>query len=116
LEVKIYHNSRCSKSRQTFALLEEQGISPIVIEYLKTPPDAKTIRHLLDLLNLEPRQLMRVKEAEYKEQNLGDKTLSDDQLIQAMIVTPKLIERPIVVVDDKKAAIGRPPENVLALF
>ena len=116
MEVKIYHNSKCSKSRQTFALLEERGISPVVIEYLKTPPDAKTIKHLLKLLHYSPRQLMRTKEAEYKEQNLGDESLSADQLIQAMIDTPKLIERPIVVVDDKKAVIGRPPENVLDII
>jgi len=113
LEVKIFHNSKCSKSRQTFLLLEAHGIKPIVVEYLKTPPDAATIRHLLTLLNYSPRQLMRTKEAEYKENNLNDETLTNDQLIQAMIDIPKLIERPIVVVDDKKAVIGRPPENVL---
>ena len=116
LEVKIFHNSKCSKSRQTFSILEEKGISPVVIEYLKTPPDAKTIKHLLELLDFSPRQLMRVKEPEYKEQNLSDDSLTDDQLIQAMIDTPKLIERPIVVVDDKNAVIGRPPENVLEII
>lgn len=116
MQVKIYHNSKCSKSRQTFALLEEHGITPIVIEYLKTPPNAETIQQLLNMLNLSPRQLMRIKEAEYKEQNLGDVALTDAQLIQAMINTPKLIERPIVVVDDKKAVIGRPPENVLEII
>ena len=116
LEVKIFHNSKCSKSRQTFALLEERGIKPIVIEYLKTPPDEETIRHLLKLLNLSPRQLMRTNESEYKEKSLNDESLTEAQLIQAMIEIPKLIERPIVVVDDKKAVIGRPPENVLAII
>ena len=117
MEVKIFHNSRCSKSRQTFALLEEQGISPTVIEYLKNPPDAKTIKHLLKLLGFSSaRQLMRTKETEYKEQQLDDESLTEDQLIEAMIKTPKLIERPIVVVDDKKAVIGRPPENVLQII
>jgi len=116
LQVTIYHNSKCSKSRQTLALLEEQGISPSVVEYLKVPPDVNTIQHLLKLLSYTPRQLMRTKETEYKEQNLGDESLSDTQLIQAMINTPKLIERPIVVVDGKKAVIGRPPENVLEII
>lgn len=116
MDVKIYHNAKCSKSRQTFALLEENGITPVVIEYLKTPPDAATIGHLLDLLGLSARQLMRTKEPEYKAQNLADASLSEAQLVQAMVDTPKLMERPIVVVDGKKAVIGRPPENVLAII
>ena len=116
MKVTIYHNPRCSKSRQTLALLEDQGIQPDVVEYLKTPPTQETINHLLDLLNLEPRELMRKNEDEYKTLNLANTELSRDDLISAMHENSKLIERPIVVVDDKKAAIGRPPESVLDLL
>ncbi len=116
MEVAIFHNSKCSKSRQTFSLLEDNGITPIVVEYLKTPPSTETIQHLLKLLGYSARELMRTKETEYKEQNLADASLTEAQLIQAMVNTPKLIERPIVVVDDKKAVIGRPPENVLSII
>ena len=114
-KISIYHNPRCSKSRQTLALLEENGIVPEVILYLDNPPSEKTISELLKSLKLTPRELMRTKEAEYKEQNLGDEILSDKALIKAMRNTPKLIERPIVV-NGKKAAIGRPPENVLEII
>lgn len=116
MQVTIYHNSRCSKSRQTFAILQERGIEPEVVEYLKTPPDFSTIEHLLNLLAISPRDLMRKNEAEYKDNNLSNPDLSDAQLIQAMVDYPKLIERPIVVVDDKKAVIGRPPETVLEII
>lgn len=109
---KIYHNPRCSKSRETLKLLQDKGIEPEIILYLETPPDAKTLKDLLKKLGLKPRELMRTKEAEYKEQGLNDPELSDDALIEAMIATPKLIERPIVV-NGKKAALGRPPEQVL---
>lgn len=115
MSVTIYHNPRCSKSRQTLALLQEHGIEPTIIEYLKTPPDAETLRRLLDALGLSPRELMRRKEKEYKELGLDDPSLSDDDLIQAMIEHPRLIERPIVVTD-KGVAIGRPPENVLKVL
>ena len=111
----LYHNPRCSKSRQTLQLLQEKGLEPEVVEYLKTPPDAPTLEKILDMLGLEPRQLMRTKEAEYKELGLDDPSLSREQLIQAMVATPKLIERPILV-KDGKAAIGRPPEQVLELL
>lgn len=116
LNVTIYHNPRCSKSRQTLALLEEQGIKPTVVEYLKAAPNRETIEHLLNLLKMTPRELMRKGEDEYKALNLSNDELSKDALIEAMHKTPKLIERPIVVVDDKAAAIGRPPESVLALL
>ncbi|MCP5013990.1 MAG: arsenate reductase (glutaredoxin) [Ketobacter sp.] len=112
---KIYHNPRCSKSRETLQLLKDQGIEPEVVLYLETPPDAKTIATLLKQLGLKPRELMRTKEAEYKEQGLNNPDLSDDQLIKAMVNTPKLIERPIVVNGDK-AALGRPPEQVLEIL
>jgi arsenate reductase len=86
-----------------------------IIEYLKTPPDAQTLKDILSKLGIQPRQLMRTKEAIYKELNLDDESLTDDQLINAMIENPKLIERPIVV-KDGKVAVGRPPENVLSIL
>ncbi|MES9873956.1 MAG: arsenate reductase (glutaredoxin) [Candidatus Sedimenticola sp. 20ELBAFRAG] len=115
MSVEIYHNPRCSKSRQTLQLLQDQGVEPEITEYLKTPPDAATLEKILDMLGLEPRDLMRKKEAEYKEAGLDNTELSREQLIQAMIDHPKLIERPIVI-KDGKAAIGRPPETVLDLL
>ena len=111
----IYHNPRCSKSRQTLELLHEKNIEPEVVEYLKNPPSREQLLEILDMLGLEPRQLMRTKEPEYREQGLDDESLSRDQLIEAMLATPKLIERPIVV-NNGKAAIGRPPESVLDIF
>ena len=111
----IYHNPRCSKSRQTLQLLNDNNEEAEVVEYLKTPPDAKTLKDILGKLGLKPRQLMRTKEDIYKELNLADESLSDDQLIEAMIKNPKLIERPIVV-KDGKVAVGRPPENVLSIL
>ncbi|MCM8920777.1 MAG: arsenate reductase (glutaredoxin) [Candidatus Thiodiazotropha sp. (ex Lucinoma kastoroae)] len=115
MSIEIYHNPRCSKSRQTLQLLQENGIKPDVVEYLKTPPDKETLKHILDLLGLEPRELMRKKENEYKEQQLDNPQLSRDQLIEAMIAHPKLIERPIVI-KDGKAVLGRPPEKILDIL
>jgi arsenate reductase len=113
--VTIYHNPRCSKSRQTLELLRARGIEPQVIHYLDTPPDAATLERLLQLLGLEPRELMRRKEAEYAELGLDDPALTREQLIAAMAAHPRLIERPIVVAGGK-AALGRPPESVLTLL
>jgi len=113
--VTIYHNPRCSKSRQTLTLLEEQGAQLSIIKYLETPPSAAQLQKILTLLALAPRQLIRIKEAEYKALGLDDESLSNDELIAAMVATPKLIERPIVLANGK-AAIGRPPENVLAIL
>ncbi len=111
MRVKIYHNPRCSKSRQTLALLRERGIEPDIIEYLKTPPSESEIRHIIDMLDLaSARDLMRKGEAIYKELGLKDVT-DENTLIRAMAEHPKLIERPIVIRDDK-ARIGRPPESV----
>lgn len=115
MTVTIYHNPRCSKSRQTLALLQERGVTPTVVEYLKTPPDAATLGDILAKLGSPPRQLMRVKEAVYRELGLGDENLSDADLIQAMVDNPILIERPIVLAGDR-AALGRPPEAVLAIL
>ncbi|HEC17829.1 MAG TPA: arsenate reductase (glutaredoxin) [Gammaproteobacteria bacterium] len=115
----LYHNPRCSKSRQTLALLDEHGVETEVVEYLNTPPDAKTLDEVLTLLKLEPRQLMRKHEAEYKDNQLDDETLSREQLINAMVNHPRLIERPIVITEHngkKRAAIGRPPETILEIL
>ncbi len=113
--VTIYHNPRCSKSRATLALLEQQGIQPHIIKYLEDPPSTATLRSVLRMLGLKPRELMRTKETEYRSLGLDDPALSDEALIQAMHEHPRLIERPIVVAGDK-AAIGRPPENVLNIL
>ncbi len=112
--VQIYHNPRCSKSRQTLALLEENGVQPEVILYLESTPDAKTINTLLKKLGISARELLRKGEDAYKELNLKDVNLEDTFLIEKMTEYPKLIERPIVVKGDK-AVLGRPPENVLKL-
>ena len=111
--VTIYHNPRCTKSRETLALLEKKGVKAKVVEYLKTPPDAATLKKLLKQLGLAPRQLLRKKEA--AEAGLDDPALSDDQLIKGMVANPIVIERPIVVSGDK-AALGRPPEAVLKIL
>lgn len=114
MQTTIWHNPRCTKSRETLALLEDQGIEPEIRRYLDDPPTSDEIRAALDLLEIEPRALMRTKEAIYKE--LGLREVADgDALISAMAEHPKLIERPIVF-HDGRAALGRPPEAVLELF
>jgi len=110
----IYHNPRCGKSRATLALLLEHGIEPIVVEYLKTPPTATELRALLKKLELQPEDLLRKGEEIYKSA-LADKKQTDTQLIAAMVDNPILIERPIVVIGER-AALGRPPENILRLL
>ena len=114
MSVTIYHNPRCSKSRQTLALLQEKGIEPEIVEYLKTPPSAAELKSILGLLAMGPRDLMRKGEAAYKDGNLGDASKSDDALIDAMVAEPILIERPIVLAGGK-ARLGRPPEKVLEI-
>jgi len=113
--VTIYHNPRCSKSRQTLELLNEKKVEPDIVEYLKTPPDAQALSRILDLLGKEPRDLMRKGESAYKENGLDNPALSREDLIQAMVDNPILIERPIVVAGNA-AAIGRPPESVLEIL
>ena len=115
MTVIIYHNPRCSKSRQTLSLLEERGVNPEIILYLESPPLASEIGALLEKLGKAPRDIMRKGETPYKELNLGDEMKTDAALIQAMAENPILIERPIVVCG-AKAAIGRPPEMVLAIL
>tara|TARA_Y100000588_G_C13378839_1_gene553944 strand:+ start:86 stop:433 length:348 start_codon:yes stop_codon:yes gene_type:complete len=113
---EIYHNPRCSKSRQTLQLLKENNINARIVLYLETPPSATKLKNILKMLNMDdPRQLMRKKEPEYKENNLQDKSLTPQQLIESMTINPRLIERPIVI-HKGKAILGRPPENVLDII
>ena len=115
MSITIYHNPKCSKSRQTLKLLEEQATGIDVIEYLKNPPTVKKLKEILSLLKIPPRELMRKKETEYKELMLSNSNLSDDDLIDSMVNHPILIERPIVLANGK-AELGRPPENVLNIL
>ena len=113
-KVKIYHNPRCSKSRNALAFLEEKGVEAEVVKYLETPPSKEELKELLTMLGMSARELMRTKEDIYKE--LGLKDVNDeDALMDAMVANPKLIERPIVI-KDNRAAIGRPLENIDRLF
>src|SRR5690554_5989327 len=111
----IYHNPRCSKSRQTLALLQEHGIEPEQVLYLDNPPDTATLKRLLKALDIGPRGLLRKGEDEYKTLGLSDTSLSDAQLIEAISAHPRLMERPVVIKADR-AVLGRPPENVLRLL
>ena len=115
MSITIYHNPKCSKSRQTVELLVKQGIKPVLNEYLKIPPTAEEIKEILRKLGYAPRDLMRKKEDAYTEHNLNNPSLSGDDLIEFMIKHPVLIERPIVLANEK-AAIGRPPEQVLEIL
>ena len=112
--MKIYHNPRCAKSRETLALLQENGINPEVIEYLKDTPSVAELKTLIRYLDITPIELVRTKEAIWKEQFKG-KELSEEAIVQAMVDYPKLIERPIIV-KQKKAVLGRPPQNILELI
>ncbi len=114
-DISIYHNPRCSKSRQTLQILENNNITPEIVLYLDTPPSADELKALLGKLGIEARNLLRKGEDAYKENKLKDSSLTQDQLIAAMVKFPKLIERPIVV-KGAKAVLGRPPENVLELI
>ena len=111
----IYHNPRCSKSRQALQLLQDNGITPEIKEYLKNPPSVEELRQLIDLLEIKPRDLLRTKENEFKEAGLDNLALDNTAVIEAMIRFPKLIERPIVI-HQGKARVGRPPEQVLELL
>lgn len=115
MEVTVYHNPRCSKSRRAVALIEQRGIRPRIVKYLETPPSRDELVHLLKMLGVGPRALLRVNEEEYKSAGLHNMSLSDAQLIDAMVTTPKLMQRPIVVVG-QRAVVGRPPEKVLELL
>ena len=115
MTVTIYHNPSCSKSRQTLEIIKKKGLEPIIIEYLKVTPTKDKIKEILTMLGYAPRDLMRKKEPVYTEFNLEDSLLSDDDLVNFMIKNPILIERPIVVYNNK-VAIGRPPEKVLDIL
>ena len=115
MTAQIYHNPRCSKSRQTLSLLEENGIAPEIILYLETPPTASELKTILNKLGLSARDIIRKGEKLYKELELNDENLPEDALLTAMAAHPILIERPIVV-NEQKAKLGRPPESVLDIF
>lgn len=111
----IYHNPRCSKSRQTLGLIEERGVQPDIVRYLDTPPTATELIEIIRRLGISARDLLRTKETAYTELGLENPLLSEKDLIEAMVAYPILIERPIVV-RGNQAVIGRPPENVIALL
>jgi arsenate reductase (glutaredoxin) len=115
MTVTIYHNPKCSKSRQTLALLRERGVQPRVIEYLETPPTEAELDAILQALDMPPRALLRTKDGAYAQAGFADERLSREQLIAAMVSHPSVIERPIVV-NGKRAALGRPPEAVLRIL
>lgn len=115
MKVQILHNPRCSKSRTTLQLLRDTGVEPEVILYLETPPDTAQLTSILGKLDMQPRELMRKGQSEYKQMGLDNEQLSNEQLIAAMLEAPILIERPIVLANGK-ARIGRPPESVLKIL
>lgn len=114
-ELTFYHNPRCSKSRAALELLEGRGLTPTIVRYLETPPTNTELKSVLGKLGIAPRQLLRTGEDEYKQLNLADTSLSDEQLIDAMVAHPRLIERPILIAGDA-AAVGRPPEKILEIL
>lgn len=115
MDAYIYHNPRCSKSRQTLEILRRSGVEPTVVEYLNNPPTVERLSKIIGWLGIKPRDLLRKKEDAYKENNLSDKKLSDEEIVMAMVKNPVLIERPIVIIGNK-AVLGRPPENVLDIL
>lgn len=115
MTIRILHNPRCSKSRATLALLRERGLDPKITLYLENPPNAAELRSILKKLGISARELMRKGESEYREQNLSDQSLDEEALVAAMVATPRLIERPIVLANGR-AAVGRPPESVLQIL
>jgi arsenate reductase len=115
MKITLYHNPQCSKSRQTLTLLQENGVEVSIIEYLKEPLTVAELENVARKLDLEPRQFMRHGEPEYQTENLANENLTRQELLEAIVKTPRLLERPIAVTETK-AALGRPPENVLALL
>jgi arsenate reductase len=115
MSVRIYHNPRCSKSRETLQLIEERAIEPEIVKYLETPPSVAELDQILTLLGVEPQALMRKKEAEYKEAGLDQAGLTRAEQIVRMVAYPKVIERPIVV-NGERAVLGRPPQQVLEIL
>lgn len=115
MTVTIYHNPRCSKSRQTLALIEDKGVAPKIVDYLKAPPSVAELKRVLKKLGLKARDIVRQGEARYAELGLKDKDIGEDEWLALMVENPILIERPIVV-SGERAAIGRPPEAVLKIL
>ena len=115
MSLKIFHNPRCSKSRATLALLQDKGLEPEIVLYLDQPPSESELASILKKLGRTPRELMRTGEPEYRALGLADESLTDKQLIKAMVGAPRLIERPIVLANGR-AAVGRPPESVLEIL
>jgi len=114
--ITLYYNSRCSKSRATLELLQQNNVEPNIIEYMKDPPDVETLQKICTLLGVSVRSLLRTNEQVYKDAGLDDPDLPDEEILDALSQCPTLLQRPILVVDDKKAALGRPPENVLEII
>ncbi|MEN9464831.1 MAG: hypothetical protein RL217_1012 [Pseudomonadota bacterium] len=114
-EIRIYHNPSCSKSRETLALLKEQGIDPVITEYLAHTPSSAELRDILQKLGISARELLRTGEDEYRSLNLANSELSEDALLAAMVAHPRLIERPIVI-HGNQARLGRPPQKVLEIL
>jgi arsenate reductase len=114
-DLTLYHNPRCSKSRSALQILEERGLNPTIVRYLETPPTATELESLLSKLGVSPRQLLRTGEDEYSALGLASAELTEQQLIEAMVSHPKLIERPILIAGDR-AVVGRPPEKVLEIL
>lgn len=116
MKAVIYHNPRCTKSRITLQILQENNIHLKIVEYLKTPPSIVELAEIVKLLSIKPRELLRKGEAAYKENNLDNLSLSDSEIIGIMHNNPILIERPIVIINNEEAVIGRPPEKVLDII
>ena len=114
-DLKIYHNPRCSKSRKTLQIIRDHGVEPEVVEYLKTPPTESEIKKISNLLGLDPKRFVRTSENDFIENGLSEKISDNEAMFRLMAKFPKVIERPIVVSDDR-AIIGRPPENVLKIL
>lgn len=115
MSVIIYHNPKCTKSRETLQLLKDNGVTPVVVEYLKNPPSFEMLKDIVAAMGKKPRDIIRTKEPEYKEKKLDNPALTDDEILHILVEKPILIERPIVI-SNGKAVIGRPPENVLAII
>ncbi len=115
MSITIYHNPRCSKSRQTLRLLEQHGVTPTIVEYLTDVPSAADIERLIDLLGVDVRDVVRTGESTYTDLQLHDPNLGRAEIVQAIVDNPILLQRPIVVSDDR-AIVGRPPNNVLSLL
>lgn len=116
MQISLYHNPRCSKSRMALALLREAGIEPVLVDYLNAPPSLATLTRLVELLNVPPRAMLRTAETEYQTLKLAQPDLPDAAILAAIHQHPRLLERPIAVRDDERAVIGRPPERVLELL